>query len=324
MSHAIVIHETGGPEVLRWEEVEVGRPGPGQARVRHTAVGVNFIDVYLRSGLYRTLDLPGIPGMEGAGVVEDIGEGVTEVKVGDRVAYACLPPGAYAEERVMPADHLVIMPDKIDDRMAAAMMLKGMTAEYLLHRTHKVTPEQAILVHAAAGGVGLLLCQWAHHIGATVIGTVSSVEKAALAEAHGCDHPIVYTREDFVERVKEITGGRGVNVVYDGIGKDTFLKSLDCLARFGHLVSFGQASGAVEPFNLGLLSAQSASVTRPTLFHYTAAREDLESITRNLADAVGSGIVKIEVNQTYPLREAAAAHRDLESRKTTGSTVLVP
>ncbi len=322
--HAIRIHEHGGPEVLRWDELEVPRPGPGEALVRHTAVGLNFIDTYHRTGLYR-VELPSGLGMEGAGVVEAVGPGVAELAVGDRVAYAGGPLGAYAEQRVIPAHRLVKLPASIADETAAAMMLKGMTAQYLLRRTHVVRPGETILVHAAAGGVGLILCQWAHHLGATVIGTVGSEAKATLAAAHGCDHPIVTGREDFVQRVRELTGGEGVPVVYDSVGKDTWEGSLDCLRPLGLMVSYGNASGAVPPFAPAVLAAKgSLFLTRPTLMTYTARREDLVATASDLFDVVGSGAVRIEINQRYPLAEAARAHAELEARRTTGSTVLLP
>lgn len=324
MTRAIVIHEFGGPEVLKWEEVQVGDPGPGEVRLRHTAVGLNYIDVYHRTGLY-PLELPRPIGMEGAGVVEAVGSGVADFAPGDRVAYAAMPPGSYAEARLMPAHRLVKLPDAIDDRTAAAMMLQGMTVQYLVRRTYKVQPGDTVLWHAAAGGVGLIACQWLSSMGATVIGTVGSDEKAAIAKAHGCTHTINYRSENFVERVKEITGGQGVPVVYDSVGKDTWDGSLDCLAPFGLMVSFGNASGAVPPVNLGVLAPKgSLYVTRPTLMTYTAKREDLVASAAELFQMVGSGKVKIEVNQTYPLAETAQAHRDLEARKTTGSTVLLP
>jgi NADPH2:quinone reductase len=325
MSKAIRIHSTGGPEVLQWDDVEVAGPGGGEALVRHSAVGLNFIDCYHRSGLYPLPELPVAIGLEGAGVVEAVGEGVSEVAVGDRVAYASPPLGAYSQARVMPADRLVVVPEGISDQQAAAMMLKGMTAEYLLRRTHAVKPGDTILFHAAAGGVGLIACQWAKHIGATVIGTVGSEEKAELARAHGCDHPINYRTENFVERVKEITGGAGVPVVYDSVGIDTFAGSLDCLAPRGVLALFGQSSGPVETINPGLLAAGgSLYLTRPSLMNYNAKREDLVESANALFEMVGSGAVKIEINQTYPLAEAEQAHRDLEGRKTTGSTVFLP
>ena len=324
MSKAIRIHRTGGPEVMVWEDVEVGRPGPGEARIRHTAVGLNFIDTYHRSGLYPLPGLPAVLGREAAGVVEEIGEGVTDLAPGDRVAYP-MGPGSYAEEAVISADRLLLLPDGIEDTQAAAMMLKGITAHYLLRRTFRLEPGQTILFHAAAGGVGLIACQWAKALGATVIGTVGTAEKAELAAAHGCDHPIVYTTESFVDRVKELTDGRGVPVVYDSVGKDTFEGSLDCLAPLGLMVSYGNASGPVPPFSILTLSAKgSLFLTRPTLATFIARREDLLSAGRELFDVVVRGAVKVEVNQTYPLEEAATAHRDLESRKTTGSTVLIP
>ncbi|MDG4560822.1 MAG: quinone oxidoreductase [Candidatus Competibacter sp.] len=325
MPKAIRIHEHGGPEVLRWEEVEVGEPGPGQLRVRHGAVGLNYIDVYHRTGLYPLPSLPWTLGMEGAGQVEAVGEGVTEFKPGDRIAYASPPVGAYAEVRLIPADRVVALPDAIDDRTAAAMMLQGMTAQYLLRRTYRVQPGDAILLHAAAGGVGLIASQWARHLGATVIGTVGNDEKAELARAHGCHHVIVYSRENFSERVREITGGQGVAAVYDSVGKDTFMGSLDCLRPLGMMVSFGNASGPVPPFEPAILAAKgSLFFTRPTLMTYTAKRADLLASAAELFEVVSSGAVRIEVHQTYPLAETARAHRDLEARKTTGSTVLLP
>ena len=323
MPKAIRIHETGGPEVLRWEDVELGRPGPGEALLRQTAIGLNFIDTYHRTGLY-PLPLPAVLGMEGAGMVEEVGADVTEVKPGDRVAYAGVL-GAYTERRLIAADRLVPLPDGVSDIQAAAMMLKGMTAEYLLLRTHPVQRGETILVHAAAGGVGLIMCQWAKHLGATVIGTVGSDEKAELARANGCHHPIVYTRENFTERVRALTGGAGVPVVYDSVGKDTFLGSLDCLRPLGLMVSFGNASGAVPPFNIGLLAQKSSLfLTRPVLMAYTAKREDLLSCARALFEVVASGVVKIKLERTWPLEDAASAHRELEGRRTTGSTVLIP
>lgn len=325
MNHAIRIHEHGGPEVMGWEEIPTPSPGPGEALVRHGAVGLNYIDVYFRTGLYKPPSLPCVIGMEGAGTVEAVGEGVTVVAPGDRVAYATAPIGAYAEARTIKADRLVKLPDDISFEQAAAMMLQGMTAEYLLRRTFPVKPGQTILVHAAAGGVGLIMCQWAKHLGATVIGTVGSDAKAELARAHGCDHPIVYTREDFQARVKEITGGRMLPVVYDSVGRETFMKSLDCLAPLGMMVVFGNASGAVPPFDVGLLAAKgSLFLTRPTLATYTAKREDLVASAEALFDVVRKGAVKIEVNQRFPLKDAADAHRALEARQTTGSTVLLP
>ena len=325
MPHAIVLSETGGPENLRWQAVSVGEPGPGQVRLRHTAIGLNFIDVYHRTGLYPLPALPAVIGLEAAGIVESVGEGVMDLAPGARVAYASPPAGAYAEARLMPADRLVALPDGIDDAHAAAMMLKGMTAEYLLRRTYTVKAGDTILVHAASGGVGLIVCQWAKHLGATVIGTVGSEAKAELARAHGCDHPILYTRENFVERVRALTGGHGVAVVYDSVGKDTFMGSLDCLQPMGMMVSFGNASGAVPAFEPGLLSAKgSLFLTRPTLMTYTAKRADLVASAAALFAVVQKGAVKIEIHQRYPLRDAAQAHRDLEARKTTGSTLLMP
>ncbi len=323
MSGAIRFHRTGGPEVLRWEEVDVGAPGAGQVRLRQTAVGLNFIDTYHRSGLY-PLPLPAIPGSEGAGVVEELGAGVTGLEVGQRVAYAG-SIGGYAEQRLIAADRLVPLPGDISDQQAAAMMLQGMTAQYLIRRTHAVARGETLLVHAAAGGVGLIVCQWASHLGATVIGTVGSDEKAELARANGCTHPIVYTREDFVARVKELTAGRGVDVVYDSVGRDTFHKSLDCLRPLGLLVSFGQSSGAIPPFDVGVLSQKgSLFLTRPTLGTYTAKREDLLATANELFDVVRRGVVKVPVRQTWPLKDAAEAHRALEGRRTTGSSVLIP
>ena len=323
MPHAIRMHETGGPETMRWEEVEVGQPGPGEVRVRNTALGLNFIDTYHRTGLY-PMPLPTTLGMEGAGVVEAVGPKVKGFKVGDRVAYAN-PIGSYAEVCLRPVARLVKIPAGVDDKIAAAIMLKGMTAWYLCKRTFKVGKGQTILVHAAAGGVGQILSQWAKYLGATVIGTVGSEEKAALAKKAGCKHVIVTSKEDFVARVKEITKGKGVPVVYDGVGKDTFMGSLDCLAPRGYMVSFGNASGAVTQFNPGLLAAKgSLFLTRPTLFNYTATPEDLAAAARDLFAVVKKKVVKISINQTYPLREAAQAHRDLEARKTTGSTILLP
>jgi NADPH:quinone reductase len=325
MVHAIRFHGTGGPEVLKWEEVDVAEPGPGQARLRQTAIGLNFIDVYHRTGLYPPASLPAIPGMEAAGVVEAVGEGVSNVKPGDRVAYASPPMGSYAEARLMPADRLVVLPDAIDDRQAAAMMLQGMTAQFLLRSTYRVQSGETILVHAAAGGVGTILCQWARHLGVTVIGTVGSDEKAELARAAGCAHPIVYTRENFVERVREITDGKGVPVVYDSVGKTTFQGSLDCLRPRGFMVLFGQSSGAVPPLDPGMLAAKgSLYLTRPTLFTYIARPEELAASAADLLEVVSSGAVRIDVRQTYALKDAAQAHRDLEARKTTGSTILLP
>lgn len=324
MPQAIRFYQTGGPEVLRWESVEVPAPAPGEAQVRHHAVGLNYIDTYHRSGLY-PVPLPSGIGLEGAGVVEAVGEGVGDLRPGDRVAYAGGPLGAYAQLRNLPADRLVKLPEAVTFEQGAAMMLQGLTAQYLLRRTYRVQAGDTILIHAAAGGVGLIVCQWAKALGATVIGTVGSDEKAALARAHGCDYPIVYTREKFAERVREITGGAGVPVVYDSIGADTFMESLACLRPLGTMVLFGAASGPVPPFDIGLLAKMgSLFLTRPTLFTYTAQREDLLAMTGELFDMVIAGKVKIEVNQRYPLADAAQAHRDLEGRRTTGSTVLLP
>jgi NADPH2:quinone reductase len=323
MPHVIRIHQNGGPEQMRWEEVTVGEPGPGEVRVRNTAVGLNFIDTYHRSGLY-PMPLPMVLGSEGAGVVEAVGPKVKEFKVGDRVAYA-QPIGAYAEVLIRPVARLVKIPAGIKDETAAAMMLKGMTAWYLCRRTYRVKKGDTIVVHAAAGGVGQILCQWAKHLGATVIGTVGSDEKVALAKKVGCKHVVVMSREKLSERVKAITKGKGVPVVYDGVGKDTFIESLDCLQPRGVMASFGNASGAVPPVNIGILAQKgSLFLTRPTLVNYTSSREDLLAAARELLAVVKKGAVKIAINQRYPLREAAQAHRDLESRKTTGSTVLLP
>ena len=324
MTHAVRIHENGGTEVLRWEEVEVPDPGPGEAVVRQTVTGLNFIDVYFRTGLYKVPAFPAVIGNEGAGVVESTGAGVTDVSVGDRVVY-CMSLGSYTQRRVVAAKRLVRIPDGITDEQAAAVMLKGCTVQYLIRRTYPVKEGETVLFHAAAGGCGLIACQWLKHLGVTVIGTVGSSEKAELAKAHGCDYPIVYTDEDVAGRVREITDGVGVPVVYDSVGKDTFEASLACLQPRGLMVSFGNASGAVEPFSPALLAAKgSLFLTRPTLATYTATREELESTSGEVFDVVGSGAVKVEVNQTYALSDAASAHRDLEARKTTGSTVLLP
>jgi NADPH2:quinone reductase len=324
MTYAIRIHEYGGPEKMKWEELPKPEPKPGEARVRHEAVGLNYIDVYFRTGLYKAPALPAIIGMEGAGVVDAIGPGVTEVAVGDRVAYASGPIGAYAQTRCIKADRLVKVPDAIGSETAAAMMLQGMTAQYLLHSTYAVKAGQTIVVHAAAGGVGLILVQWAKFLGCTVIGTVSTPEKAALARANGADH-VILTTEDLPAAVKKITGGAGVPVVYDSVGKDTFMASLDCLAPRGYMISYGNASGPVANFDLGILAAKgSLYVCRPTLATYTSSREDLVSCANSLFDVVAKGGVKISVNQRYALKDAAQAHIDLEARKTTGSTILLP
>lgn len=324
MPFAIRIHQTGSPEVMRWEEVAVADPAPGEARVCQAAVGLNYIDTYHRCGLY-PLPLPAGLGMEGAGVVEAVGANVTDLKPGDRVAYAGGPVGAYCQARCLPADRLLKLPDDIDFRVGAAMMLQGLTSAYLLRRTYCVQRGDAVLIHAAAGGVGLIACQWAKALGATVIGTVSSEAKAELAKKHGCDHIIFYTREDVAKRVREITSGEGVAVVYDGVGKDTFMGSLDSLRVRGMMVTFGNASGPVPPFDPLLLSQKgSLFITRPTLMHYIAKRDELLALGSELFAMVSSGKVRIEVNQTYALADAASAHRDLEARKTTGSTILLP
>ena len=323
MTKAVRFHKTGGPEVLQLEEVQVGEPGQGQARIRHTAIGVNFIDTYQRSGLY-PMQLPATAGNEGAGVVEAVGPGVTLVKPGDRVAYTG-QVGSYSGQRLLPADRLVKIPEGISDEQAASMMLKGMTVQYLIHRTYAVKPGDTVLWHAAAGGVGLIACQWLKAIGATVIGTVGSAEKAKLAKSHGADHVINYSTENFVARVKEITGGKGLPVVYDSVGKTTWEGSLDCLRPLGMMVFFGNASGPVPPLNTGILAQKgSLFVTRPTLMTYTASRADLEMTSKSLFDVVKSGKVKIEVSARYKLADAAQAHRDLEGRKTTGSVILLP
>ncbi len=324
MTKAIRIHEHGGPEVLKYEDMDIGDVGPGEVRLRHNAIGLNFIDVYQRTGLYPIGDLPKALGMEAAGVIEEVGSDVEGFKVGDRVAYA-MGLGSYAEERVWGTDRLVKLPDSIEDKMAAAMMLQGMTAYYLVNRTYQVKPGDIILLYAAAGGVGSIACQWAKHLGATVIGCVGSEEKAALAKANGCNHPILYRDENVPERVKEITGGEGVSVVYDSIGKATFEDSLDCLRPFGLMVSFGNASGPVDPFNIASLGPKgSLHLTRQTLATHTATRELIDECAGALFDVVEGGHVNIAVNQTYPLAETEQAHRDLEARKTTGSTVLLP
>ncbi|BBO70705.1 quinone oxidoreductase [Desulfosarcina alkanivorans] len=325
MFKAVRIHETGGPAVMRWEDYDPGAPGPGEVRLNQEAVGLNFIDVYHRTGLYPLPALPGVLGLEGAGVVESVGAGVSDVKPGDRVAYAGIPPGAYAQVRCIPAHRLVRLPDSITTRQAAGMMLRGMTARYLLFGCYPVKAGDRILIHAAAGGVGAIVSQWASHLGAEVIGTVGSAKKAEIAKANGCAHPIRYGDVDFAEQVQDITGGRGVDVVYDSIGQATFMKSLDCLRPMGTMVSFGQASGAVAPLEIGVLAAKgSLFLTRPSLMAYTARREDLLDHARDLFDVVGKGAVTISIGQTYRLEDAARAHQDLENRKTTASTVLIP
>jgi NADPH2:quinone reductase len=322
MTHAIRVHAYGGPEALHWDEVEVGEPGPGEVRIRQTAVGLNYIDVYQRTGFYPQASLPFVPGSEAAGVVTAVGESVKDLKVGRRVAYAT-EIGAYAEERLIAADRVVRLPTTVSDEIAAAIMLKGLTAQYLLRRTYKVGPETTLLFHAAAGGVGLIACQWAASLGATVIGTVGSAGKALIARAHGCSHVINYREEDFVTMVKAYTGGKGVDVVYDSIGKDTFPGSLDCLKPLGMWVSFGQSSGPVPEFKITLLSQKGSLFgTRPSVMHYVASRKDLVVSANELFEAIGSGKIKVQVNQSYPLSEAARAHRDLEGRLTTGPSVL--
>ena len=324
MTKAIQIHQTGAPSVMKWEEVKIGRPRKGEVRLKQTAIGLNYIDTYHRTGAY-PVPLPFTPGLEGAGVVTACGRGVTGLKPGDRVCYAGAPIGSYAEERLMPADRLVKTPRFISDTQAAAMMLQGMTARYLLRSTYRVKAGDTILIHAAAGGVGLILCQWAKHLGATVIGTVGTKKKAALARAHGCDHPIVYTEQNFVDRVRRITKGALLPVVYDSIGKETFPASLDCLRPLGLFVSFGAASGPLPPVPAGLLTEKgSLYMTRPTMVDHVMTRDGLLRSARELFAVVKSGAVRIEVNQSYALRDAAKAHRDLEARRTTGSTVLIP
>ena len=324
MPHAIRFHKNGGPEVMQWESVEVGEPGPGEARIRHTAIGVNYIDTYHRSGLYK-LALPSGLGTEGAGIVEAVGPGVTDVRSGDRVAYSGGPLGAYSEVRVMPADRLVKLPDGVSEQLAATLMLKGLTVQYLFRQTFPLKGGETILFHAAAGGIGLIACQWARALGVTMIGTVGSDEKAALAKTNGCTHTIVYTRENFVERVKQLTGGKGVPVVYDGVGKDTFPASLDCLSPRGMFVSFGNASGPIAPFDILLLSQKgSLYTTRPTLATYTASRPAMLKMSEEMFSLVLGGKLANEARQTYALKDAAQAHRDLESRKTTGATILLP
>jgi NADPH:quinone reductase len=321
---AIRFHQVGGPEVLSYEDVPLAEPGPGEVRIRHSAVALNFRDILVRRGQH-SAKLPSGLGTESAGVIEAIGPGVSELKPGDRVVTVSRPDCACAEARNAPAARVLKLPDEIDDRTAASMMVRGLTARYLLKATYAVQPGDTIVIHAAAGGVGLIMSQWAKHLGATVIGTVGSQEKAAEAKAHGCDHPILYREEDFAARTREITKGEGVPVVYDSVGKDTFAKSLDCLRPFGVMALFGQSSGPVPPVDLGVLAQKgSLYVTRPTLMTYVAKRADLDWAARELFEVVGSGKVKIEINQTYPLAETAQAHRDLEARKTTGSTLLLP
>ena len=323
MTKAIRIHRTGGPEVMAWEDVEVGAPGTGEVRLKQTAIGLNYIDIYHRSGVYKT-PLPMCLGLEAAGVVEELGDGVSELRVGDRVCYGTGPLGAYSEARVMPAEKLLKTPAGIDDKQAAAIMLQGMTAQYLIRHTFRVEPGMTVLFHAAAGGVGTIACQWLKHLGATVIGTVGSAEKAELAKANGCDHTINYTTENFVERVAEITGGAGVPVVYDAVGLATWEGSLDCLARRGMMVIFGNASGMVPSIDPMVLNQKGGLyLTRPSIVHYTTTRDELVGTANELFDVIRTGAVKIAARQTYALKDAAQAHRDLERRKTTGSTVLL-
>lgn len=324
MINAIRVHQTGGPEVMKYEQIAIGEPGPGEAKVRHEAVGLNFIDVYFRTGLYKAAQMPFTPGNEGAGMVVAVGPGVADVRVGDRVAYVATP-GSYADERILPVDRLVKVPDNVDLKTAASMMLKGMTAQYLLRRTFRVESGQTILFHAAAGGVGLIAGQWAKYLGATVIGTAGSEEKIALAKKHGYDHVINYRTENFAEKVKELTDGAGVDVVYDSVGRDTYMGSLDVLKPLGMFACFGQSSGVIPPFDLGILAQKgSLFATRPTLFNYIAKRTDLEKTAAELFEVVGSGAVKIEINQSYALKDAGKAHEDLEARRTTGTTILLP
>ena len=324
MPIAVVMHETGGPEVLRVEPVAVGRPRAGELRIRQTAIGVNFHDIYVRSGLYRTLALPGIPGVEAAGIVEEIGPEVMGFLPGNRVAYTTPQYGAYAQERLIAAKDAIVLPQSVSDRLAAAIMVKGMTAQLLVRRVHQVRPGDWMLVHAAAGGVGRLLCQWGRHLGATVIGTVGSAEKAEVARRCGCHFVVDYRRENFVASVREITGGHGVDVAYDSVGKDTFFGSLDALAMFGHLVHFGQSSGSVDPFPVSMLSAKSTTVTRPMCFHYVADRAILEQTADELFDALTKGFITVESIKDYALKDVAQAHRDLEGRRTVGSAILIP
>ncbi|TQV79830.1 quinone oxidoreductase family protein [Denitrobaculum tricleocarpae] len=325
MTKAIRIHAPGGPEALSYDDIELTAPAEGEVQLRQTAIGLNFIDVYHRTGLYPIPDMPAVIGLEAAGVVETVGAGVTELSPGDRVAYANPPLGAYAQARNMPAHRLIKLPEQISDEQAAAIMLQGMTVEYLIRRTYQVKAGDTVLFHAAAGGVGLMACQWLKHLGATVIGTVGSEEKADLAKANGCDHTILYNKEDIAARVREITDGAGVPVVYDSVGKDTFEASIDSLSPLGLFVTFGNASGPLAPIDPGFLAQKgSLFMTRPTLMTYTAKREDMVKSAEALFDVVGSGAVKVAINQRYPLAEAADAHRDLEARKTTGSTILLP
>ncbi|GEO19002.1 quinone oxidoreductase family protein [Microvirga aerophila] len=324
MADAIVLREHGGPTSLELESIETGRPGIGELRIRQTAIGVNFHDVYVRSGLYQTLALPGIPGIEAAGVVEEVGPGVSGFAVGDHIAYVTAGYGAYASERILPADLALRLPSAISDEVAATVLLRGLTADMLMRQVHRVQAGDEVLVHAAAGGVGRLLCQWISHLGATVIGTVGSAAKAELARKAGCRHTILYREENFVERVRELTGGHGVGVVYDSVGRDTFFGSLDCLAVRGHLVNFGQSSGSVAPFEVSRLAARSNSVTRPILFHYIALREARERMAADLFDLLAQGVLSAEPGKAFPLAQAATAHAELESRLAPGPLLLIP
>ncbi|TMW89108.1 hypothetical protein EJD97_017649 [Solanum chilense] len=324
MVKAIRVHELGGPEVLKWEDVELGDPKDGEIRVKNKVIGLNFIDIYFRKGVYKAAAFPFTPGMEAVGVVTAVGPGLTGRKVGDIVAYAGGVMGAYAEEQILPADKVVPVPPSIDPIVVASILLKGMTAQFLLRRCFKVERGHTVLVHAAAGGVGSLLCQWANALGATVIGTVSTKEKAAQAKDDGCHHVIIYKEEDFVTRVNEITSGQGVEVVYDSVGKDTFQGSLDCLKTRGYMVSFGQSSGSPDPVPLSALAVKSLFLTRPSMMHYTMTRDELLETAGEVFANVASGVLRVRVNHTYPLSQAAQAHTDLESRKTSGSVVLIP
>jgi NADPH:quinone reductase len=324
MAEAIVLREHGGPEALRTEAITIGRPGVGELRIRQTAVGVNFHDVYVRSGLYQTLALPGIPGIEAAGVIEEVGRKVSDFAAGDRIAYVTAGYGAYASERILPADLALRLPPAISDEVAASVLLRGLTADMLVRQVHPIRAGDQVLVHAAAGGVGRLLCQWASHLGATVIGTAGSAAKAELARKAGCRYTVLYREENFVERVRELTDGRGVDVAYDSVGRDTFFGSLDCLAVRGHLVNFGQSSGSVAPFEVSRLAARSNSVTRPILFHYIAQREASERMVANLFNLLAAGVLSVEPSKIYPLAQAAAAHAELKSRQAPGPLPLVP
>ncbi|ONI25008.1 hypothetical protein PRUPE_2G274500 [Prunus persica] len=324
MVKAIRVHELGGPEVLKWEDVEVGEPKEGEVRVKNKAIGINFIDVYFRKGVYKAATVPYTPGVEACGVVTAVGPGLTGRQVGDLVAYAGQPMGSYAEEQILPANRVVPVPPSIDPTVAASLLLKGMTAQFLLRSCFKVEPGHTVLVHAAAGGVGSLLCQWANSLGATVIGTVSTKEKAAQAKEDGCHHVIIYKEEDFVARVKEITSDNGVEVVYDSVGKDTFEGSLACLKTRGYMVSFGQSSGAPDPVPLSAIAVKSLFLTRPSLFHYAVTRDELLGMAGEVFGNVQSGVLRVRVNHTYPLSQAVQAHEDLENRKTSGSVVLIP